>query len=57
MKKTNYVKKIIDDYCVLDTETTGLSSFYDEIIEIAILKVRGGKIVDTYSQQKNLLGI
>ena len=50
MKKTNYVKKIIDDYCVLDTETTGLSSFYDEIIEIAILKVRGGKIVDTYSQ-------
>ena len=30
----NYTKEIIDDYCVLDTETTGLSSYYDEIIEV-----------------------
>ncbi len=50
MDKTNYTKKIIDDYCVLDTETTGLSAYYDEIIEIGILRVRDGQIVDQYSQ-------
>ncbi len=45
-----YTKKIIDDYCVLDTETTGLSAYYDEIIEIGILRVRNNEIVDRYSQ-------
>ena len=33
MSNSNYVRKIISDYCVIDTETTGLSSYYDEIIE------------------------
>lgn len=46
----NYVHRIIDDYCVLDTETTGLSAYYDEIIEIGIVKVRNNIIVDRYSQ-------
>lgn len=50
MTNKNYTKKIINDYCVLDTETTGLSSYYDEIIEIGILKVRDNKIVGRYSQ-------
>lgn len=50
MANKNYTKQIINDYCVLDTETTGLSSYYDEIIEIGILKVRDNKIVDRYSQ-------
>lgn len=45
-----YTKKIIDDYCVLDIETTGLSAYYDEIIEIGILRVRNNEIVDRYSQ-------
>lgn len=36
----NYTKEIVDNYCVLDIETTGLSSYYDEIIEIGILKGR-----------------
>ena len=49
-KKTNYVKQIVGDYCVLDTETTGLSAYYNEIIEIGILRVRNNKIVDQYSQ-------
>ncbi len=48
--KTNYTKQIISDYCVLDTETTGLSSYYDEIIEIGIVKVRDDKIIEQYSQ-------
>lgn len=42
----NYTKQIIADYCVLDTETTGLSAYYDEIIEIGILRVRDNAIVD-----------
>lgn len=46
----NYTKEIVDNYCVLDTETTGLSSYYDEIIEIGILKVRNNDIVDKYDQ-------
>ncbi len=47
---SNYTKKIIDDYCVLDTETTGLSVYYDEIIEIGILRVRDNQIVEEYAQ-------
>ena len=47
---SNYTKQLIDDYCVLDTETTGLSAYYDEIIEIGILKVRNNEIVDRYDQ-------
>lgn len=48
--KGKYCKQIIDDYCVLDTETTGLSAYYDEVIEIGILRIRGNEIVDKYSQ-------
>lgn len=47
---SNYTKQLIDDYCVLDTETTGLSAYYDEIIEIGILRVRNNEIVDCYDQ-------
>lgn len=50
MSSSNYTKQIIDDYCVLDTETTGLSAYYDEVIEIGILRVRDNVIVDHYSQ-------
>lgn len=49
-KKTNYIKQIVNDYCVLDTETTGLSSYYNEVIEIGILRVRNNEIVDQYSR-------
>ena len=49
-RDTNYTRQIIDDYCVLDTETTGLSAYYDEIIEIGILRVRNNEIVDRYDQ-------
>lgn len=40
---------IIKDYCVIDIETTGLDSRYDEIIEISALKVRNNKIIDQYT--------
>ncbi|WP_050636635.1 3'-5' exonuclease [Candidatus Stoquefichus sp. SB1] len=45
-----YVKKIVDDYCVLDLETTGLSWQRDQIIEIGIIKVRNQKVIDKYEQ-------
>ena len=38
-----YVKKKVDNYCVLDIETTGLSWQDDAIIEIGILKIRNNK--------------
>lgn len=46
----NYVKRIVSDYCVLDTEATDLSAYYDEVIEIGILKVRSGDVTDRYEQ-------
>lgn len=55
MKKRRgvYTKKIIDDYCVLDIETTGLSYQNDKIIEIGIVKIRNKQIVEKYSQLIN----
>lgn len=40
---------IPQDCTVIDTETTGYDPYWDEIIEIAALRVRGGKIVDCFS--------
>ena len=37
----------MDRYIALDLETTGLSSEWDEIIEIGIIKVEGGQVVDS----------
>ena len=53
MSNTNYIKKIIKDYCVLDTETTGLNPRYERVIEVGILRVRDDEIVDRYSQLVN----
>lgn len=56
MEKYNrgqYVHKIATDYCVLDTETTGLSPYYDSIIEIGILRIRNNSVVAEYQQLIN----
>lgn len=37
------------DYCVVDLETTGLDPEFNEIIEMAAIRVRNGQIVDTFS--------
>ena len=60
MERTNKGKSLIlfpADYTVLDLETTGYSPIYDEIIEIAALKVRGGKIVDSFNSLVKPSGI
>lgn len=41
------------DYVVFDLETTGLSPETDEIIEISAIKVRSGKVKDTFSSLVN----
>lgn len=38
----------IDDYVVVDLETTGLDPTYDEIIEIAAVRVEDGVIISEY---------
>jgi DNA polymerase-3 subunit epsilon len=46
-----YGKSVIafpEDYTVLDLETTGLDPTRELIIEYAAVKVRGGKVVDTF---------
>ena len=53
MANKNYIKKIVQDYCVLDTETTGLNPMYERVIEVGILRVRRDVIVDRYSQLIN----
>ena len=44
-KQDKYVK----DYVVFDLETTGISTVYDAVIEISAVKVRGGKVTETFS--------
>ena len=41
------------DYVVFDLETTGLSPETDGIIEISAVKVRGGKVTDSFSTLVN----
>lgn len=41
--------KGIQDFICVDLETTGLNPKNDRIIEIGIVKVREGKVADTYS--------
>ncbi|MCD7948832.1 MAG: 3'-5' exonuclease [Erysipelotrichaceae bacterium] len=48
-----YVRKLVDNYCVMDLETAGLSPYKNDIIEICILKVRNNQIVDQYVQLVN----
>ena len=42
--------KFVDDYVLVDIETTGLSPINDEIIEIGAIKVKENKIVDEYNE-------
>lgn len=41
------------DYVVLDTETTGLNAYRDKIVQIALVTVEDGKVIETYSSFVN----
>ena len=43
----------VPNYIVYDLETTGFSCNYDKIIEIAAIKVEGGKLADEFSALVN----
>ena len=47
--KGNCFYEFLSNYIVIDIETTGLSPKYNEIIEIAAIKVRENEIVEKYS--------
>lgn len=44
------LNKFVDDYVLVDIETTGLSPVVDEIIEIGAIKVKNNEIVDKYNE-------
>ena len=48
--KGNSLIKELDDYTVVDIETTSLDSRNGEILEISAIRVRNKKVVDTFSK-------
>ncbi len=48
-KKGKSLIKDLDDYTVVDIETTGLDFNFNKILEISALKVRGKCVVDEFS--------
>ena len=48
--KSKKALNFVDDYVLVDIETTGLSPINDEIIEIGAIKVKENKIVDEYNE-------
>ena len=48
--KGNSIIAFLDDYTVVDLETTGFSSEHDDIIELGAVKVQNDKIVCTYKK-------
>ena len=47
------LNEYIEDYVVFDLETTGVSPYNDEVIEISAVKARKGKVVEELSQLVN----
>ena len=44
---------MLKDYISIDIETTGVNAKWDRIIEIGAVKVREGKVKDTFSELIN----
>ena len=53
-KKGKNLHKFVDDYVLVDIETTGLSPLIDDIIEIGAIKVKDNKMVEEYNQLINI---
>lgn len=52
--KGKSLDNLVDDYVLVDIETTGLSPQRDDIIEIGAIKVKNNEIVDTYTSLINI---
>ena len=52
-KKGKHLDRYVPDYVIFDLETTGVSPQQDEVVEIAALRVRGGKVEAEFSQLVN----
>lgn len=52
-QRGKYLREYISDYVVFDLETTGCSHLNDAIIEISAIKVKEGKVIDTFSSLVN----
>lgn len=50
LSRSKNLLKFVDDYVLVDIETTGLSPINDEIIEIGAIKVENNLIVDSFNQ-------
>lgn len=44
--------QVLNDYTVVDIETTGLDVNNCEVIELAAVRVRNGEIVDTFRRPR-----
>ena len=53
-KRGKNLHKFVDDYVLVDIETTGLSPLIDDIIEIGAIKVKNNKMVEEYNQLINI---
>ena len=53
-KKGRNLNKFVDDYVLVDIETTGLSPFVDDIIEIGAIKVKNNEMVEQYNELINI---
>lgn len=50
----NRIDHFIDTYIVFDLDTTGLSCYEHEIIEVGAIKVENNQVVATYSSSKEI---
>lgn len=52
-QKGRNIDSYIENYVLFDLETTGISCHSDDIIEISALRVRGGKVSESFSSLVN----
>lgn len=52
-EKGKNLLKLVNDYTVIDLETTGFDPKFDSIIELSAIKVSNSKITDTFSSLVN----
>ncbi len=51
--RENSLLRLVDNYTVIDIETTGHSLYYDYIIELSAARYRDNKLVDSFSSLVN----